>query len=78
MQALNISFVVSSSILIISLGGLGHIGNQTLLLSVGAIVPVTIAVKYGSVLRRHVSEKQFKVGVLIVLFFLGVNLVTFT
>jgi uncharacterized membrane protein YfcA len=77
-QALNISFVVSSSVLVLSLGGLGYIGSQFILLSLGAIIPVALAVKYGNLLRRHVSEKHFRIGVLFVMLFLGANLVIFT
>jgi uncharacterized membrane protein YfcA len=77
-QALNISFIISSSVLMLSLGGLGYIGSQSLLLSLGAIIPVALAVKYGSLLRRHVSEKHFRIGVLFVMLFLGANLVIFT
>jgi uncharacterized membrane protein YfcA len=77
-QALNISFVVSSSVLVLSLGGLGYIGSQSILLSLCAIIPVALAVKYGSLLRRHVSEKLFKIVVLFIMLFLGINLVTFT
>ena len=62
----------------LSLGGLGYIGSQSLLLSLGAIIPVALAVKYGNLLRRHVSEKHFRIGVLFVMLLLGLNLVRFT
>lgn len=77
-QALNIAFVICSSVLIISLGGLGYMSGQIIALSIGAILPVAVAVKCGGMLRRRVSEQQFKIGVLFVLLFLGINLVVFT
>ena len=76
-QSLNISFVISSVIVVASLGGLGFISWSTLGIAIGAIPPVALAVKAGVLLRRRVSEQQFRVGVLLVLVGLGVNLIAF-
>lgn len=77
-QALNISFIISSSILIASLGGLGYLDTEAFAVSVVAIVPVSVAVWLGGRFRRRVSEGRFKTAVLGILMFLGANLVLFS
>lgn len=77
-QSLNISFVITSTLLMLILGGIGYISLPTFVISVGAILPVAIAVKVGALVRRRFTEKYFKVVVTLVLIGLGINLVEFT
>jgi uncharacterized membrane protein YfcA len=75
-QCINIAFVMSSTILLVSLGSLGYITVLSLAVSIGAIVPVGIAVKGGVKLRQKTSDEKFRIIVLAMLTFLGINLIT--
>jgi uncharacterized membrane protein YfcA len=74
-QALNISFVISSVTVIAGLGGLGYLETQVMVIAAAGILPVGIAVKYGAKLRKRASDRQFKLYVLLILMLLGLNLV---
>jgi len=73
-QAVNISFTLSS---LVMLGGLAWhdlLNMSSLGLSFAGIVPVLLATTAGSILRRRLSADQFRRIVLVVLVGLGLNL----
>jgi len=74
-QAVNISFVMSSLVIIVGLGSAGYVSFLLLGISIAGILPVALAVKLGTQLRKQASDKQFRFCVLVVLIGLGVNLV---
>ncbi|MGI9289964.1 MAG: sulfite exporter TauE/SafE family protein [Gammaproteobacteria bacterium] len=77
-QTLNIAFVITSSLLVFALGAMGKLNMGILLISVIAILPVALSVKAGVILRRRASDKGFRIAVLLVQMFLGLNLVVFS
>ncbi len=74
-QAVNISFVMSSLVIIAGLGSTGYVSISLLGVSIVGILPVAIAVKLGAGLRKKASDKQFRIAVLVVLVGLGISLV---
>ncbi len=76
-QAVNISFVMSSVIVILALGQLGYVSLYLLAISIAGIVPVSLAVRLGVLAQRRLSANQFRTVILAVLIGLGVNLILF-
>ncbi len=77
-QAINISFTISSLIMLAGLGQLGLLSWKILGLSFLGILPVAFGIWLGSRLRRTLSERKFKKMVLLLLVILGLNLVVRT
>ena len=77
-QAVNISFVMSSIIVIIGLGQLGFLDLPLLAVSIAGTLPVALVVRMGVMMRKRLSGDQFRTIILVVLVGLGVNLILFT
>jgi uncharacterized membrane protein YfcA len=73
-QALGLSFTVSTVALAIGLaiGGAFHLGNITL--SALAVIPALLGMWFGSVIRSRLSPTAFRRGFLILLLLLGLDL----
>ena len=74
-QAINISFTLCSLIMVIGLSRLGLITVETLVISVGGLVPMVIGLKSGTVLRRRLSPDLFRTLVLCLLIVFGLLLI---
>lgn len=74
-QTINCSFTVNTLIMMIGLGKMGLITNQTLLVSAGGILPVGLGIYLGGIIRKKVSEEFFRKMVLFLLILLGASLV---
>jgi len=70
-QAINISFTLSSLILLISLNQLGQLSAHTLLIAVGGALPVLMIVYLCRKPRNSVSEQSYRRLVLFFLLVLG-------
>ena len=73
-QALNISFTLSSAVMLAGLGTLGLLERDAVLLSAAGILPVAALVALGTTIRRRLSNEQFRRVVHFVLVLLGLNL----
>jgi uncharacterized membrane protein YfcA len=76
-QAVNISFLLSSLVLVIGLQRFGYLGWDVVMVSVAGLLPVMLAVRLGVAARRRLSAAQFRTAILIVLIGLGSNLIVF-
>ena len=74
-QSINISFTLSSLLMLAGLFQLGMLNGTLMLQSVLGVVPVAVGIWLGSRVRRRLSETIFKKMVLLLLIGLGVNLV---
>lgn len=74
-QALGLSFTVSTVALAIGLGGSGAIHVQSLAASVLAVAPALAGMWLGQIIRRHISPASFRRWFLVCLLLLGVQLV---
>jgi uncharacterized membrane protein YfcA len=77
-QGINISFTLSSFIMLAGLGNLGVLTWQKLGVSILGILPVALGILLGGRVRRLLSHDLFRKGVLILLVFLGVILMART
>jgi hypothetical protein len=73
-QAVNISFTASSLVMIAGLAYLNILNLKLLLLSALGLLPVYVGITAGGALRRRLPEKIFRIGVLLMLIALGLNL----
>ena len=73
-QAVNISFTLSSIVMIIGLGASGLLDRETALISVAGIIPVVATAWLGTRIRQRLSEDQFHSIVVVILMLLGLNL----
>lgn len=73
-QALGLSFTVSTLALAVGLAGRGALASDQLLLSCALIVPVFIGMAVGTVLRRRFSPALFRQAFLICLLALGAEM----
>lgn len=71
LQSINISFTLSSLVMIAGLSKIGLMTWNILGLSVAALIPLAVGFKLGSLTRRRLSPEGFRRAVLIVLIFLG-------
>ncbi|MBF0278280.1 MAG: sulfite exporter TauE/SafE family protein [SAR324 cluster bacterium] len=74
-QSINISFTLSSLVMLIGLGGLGLLDQQTLFLAGGGIIPVAIGIKLGGKIRKHITDEIFRKLVLIFLILVAFSLI---
>lgn len=74
-QAINCSFTLSSLVMLAGLGTLGLLNLPLALVSALGIVPVWLGVRAGGMVRRHLSEAQFRRAVLVLLLLLGASLI---
>ncbi|WP_312410299.1 TSUP family transporter, partial [Shinella sp.] len=73
-QALGLSFTVSTVALAAALGSRGVFEMETLLLSAAAIAPALLGMWMGQYIRRRVSPAAFKRCFLIALALLGLEM----
>lgn len=73
-QAGNISFTASSLVMMAGLAYLDILTLELLAFSALGLVPVYIGITAGGALRRRLPEKVFRIGVLLMLVALGLNL----
>lgn len=75
LQAINISFSLSTVLMAIGLSRIGLLTLESALISVGGLVPVMAGMKAGNTLRKRLSEAAFRRMVLILLIVFGVILI---
>lgn len=76
LQLTNISFTVSSLVMLVGLYKIGLADGTTFLVSALCILPGAMGVMLGTRLRRGFAERTFRTLVLVVLMVLGVLLIT--
>ena len=73
-QTINISFTLSSLVMLAGLSGIGLLTREVVLISAMGIVPVALGIRLGGVIRRRLPEETFKRLVLVLLVVLGASL----
>lgn len=73
-QAINISFTLSSVIMLFGMNQLGYLSPHTFLIAVGGAIPLMTIVYVGGKLRNRISQKAYQKLVLIFLLILGIIL----
>ena len=73
-QAVNISFTASSLVMMAGLAYLDFLTLEVLLYSALGLIPVYLGIKAGGALRKRLPERYFRIGVLLMLIGLGLNL----
>lgn len=74
-QAINVSFTLSSVVMLAVLSKMSLLSFETFLLSLIGIVPVACGISLGGKLRSYLSEKVFQRSVLALLLVIGFSLV---
>jgi len=74
-QAMNISFTLSSLIMVVGLSHLGHLTPASLAVSAAGLLIVFAGTMLGARVRRRLSPQAFRVAVLALLLVLGAGLV---
>jgi uncharacterized membrane protein YfcA len=74
-QAINISFSLSTVIMFIGLGKMGIFTVETGLISLIGLVPVYVAIHFGGIIRDKMSTEGFRRVVLTMLLLMGTNLI---
>lgn len=74
-QAMNISFTLSSLIMVVGLSHLGHLTPASLAVSGAGLLIVLAGTMLGARVRRRLSPQAFRVAVLALLLVLGAGLV---
>jgi len=74
-QAINISFTLSSLVMLVGLAVVGLLDLPLLGASALAVVPVALGIALGGRVRRRLAEATFRKVVLVLLVCLGLNLV---
>lgn len=73
-QAINISFTLSSVIMLFGMSQLGYLSAHTLLIAAGGAIPLMTIVFVGGKLRNRISQRLYQKLVLIFLLILGLIL----
>ena len=73
-QAINISFTLSSLIMLFRMNQLGYLSAHAFLIALGSAIPVTAIVFIGGKLRNRLSQSFYRTLVLVFLLVLGVTL----
>lgn len=73
-QTINMSFTLSSLIMLASLAAMGTLDTKSILTYSLGIVPVVIGVWVGGKVRKRLSEERFKKAVMLLIIVLGVLL----
>ncbi len=70
-NAINLGFTLSGIVLIFFLHTFNLFDPDVIVYSVFAIIPASVGIFLGSILRRHLSEEKFRLSVLILLIVIG-------
>ena len=73
-QAANCSFTMSSLIMIAGLGHLGLFTGTDVVISTAGVVCVFIGVKFGTAIRKRLSERAFRTIILVMLTTMSISL----
>lgn len=73
-QAINISFTLSSLVMMLGMNRLGYLPPQTLLLAVAGLVPVLTALRFAGKLQKRLSGESYRKLVLGFLLLMGIIL----
>ncbi len=73
-QTINMSFTLSSLIMLASLTAMGSLDTKSILSYSLGVVPVVIGVWAGGKVRKQLSEKRFKEAVMVLIIVLGLLL----
>lgn len=73
-QAINISFTLSSLVMMLGMNRLGYLPPQTLLLAVAGLVPVLTALHFAGKLQKRLSGENYRKLVLGFLLLMGIIL----
>jgi len=74
-QTINCAFTFNTLVMMVVLGNLGLLTLPVATISAGGIVPVALGIFLGGRIRQRVSEAFYRKMVLVLLIFLGMNLV---
>ncbi|MDJ0518865.1 MAG: TSUP family transporter [Trichodesmium sp. MO_231.B1] len=74
-QAINLSFTLSSMMMLFLLGKIGLLQPSLLGIAVVGILPVAIGINLGSRLRKRLPEEKFPTVVLLFLLVVGLSLI---
>ncbi len=75
-QAINLSFTLSSLVMVVGLARLGLMSTNAALISVAGVAISIAGVRGGEAMRRRLSDAAFRVAVLVVLSGAGLGLLT--
>lgn len=73
-QTINISFTLSSLVMMLGMNRLGYLPPNTLLLAVAGLVPVLLTLHFAGKLQKRLSGESYRKLVLGFLLFMGVTL----
>lgn len=73
-QTINCAFTFNTLVMMAGLGKLGMLTLPVLYLSIAGIIPVTLGIFLGGLIRNKVTEEVFRKAVLILLIVMGINL----
>jgi uncharacterized membrane protein YfcA len=76
--AINLSFTLSSLVMLLGLRRIGLIDPQSLITSISGIIPVTFGIYLGGLIRQSLPEKHYRRIVLGFLIVLGMSLIVRT
>lgn len=75
LQAVNISFTISSLVMAFGLSKIGFLTPELALYSFGSLIPVFLGVAIGTAIRKRMTTDTFRKVVLLVLIGLGLSLI---
>lgn len=74
-NAINLGFTLSIMVLIIIFGRFNLLTKEIIAVSLIGIIPIVAGIYLGGKLRHKISEERFRIAVLIILIFIGINLI---
>ncbi len=74
-NAINLGFTLSITVLIIIFGRFNLLTKEIIAVSLIGIIPIVAGIYLGGKLRHKISEERFRIAVLIILIFIGINLI---
>ena len=70
-QTINLSFTLSSVIMLVSLSTLNALNTESILTYALGIIPVMVGVRLGGKIRQRLDQERFKKAVMILIIVLG-------
>jgi len=74
-NAINLGFTLSIMVLLIIFGRFNLLTKEIIAVSLIGIIPIVAGIYLGGKLRHKISEERFRIAVLIILIFIGINLI---